>query len=56
MSLTYPFAEDRDPTVWRITSALAAKEIELTAPLIIECRQPCDQSEAAPRLVTTYQL
>lgn len=31
ISLTYPVAQDRKPTVWRVSSALGASDIELTA-------------------------
>ncbi len=31
ISLTYPVALERDPTVWRVSSALGSKDIELTA-------------------------
>lgn len=31
VSLTYPVAEDRKPTVWRVSSALGGNDIELTA-------------------------
>lgn len=31
ISLTYPVAQDREPTVWRVSSALGGKDIELTA-------------------------
>lgn len=31
VSLTYPVAEDREPTVWRISSELGGEDIELTA-------------------------
>lgn len=31
ISLTYPVAQDRQPTVWRVSSALGASDIELTA-------------------------
>lgn len=31
VSLTYPVAEHRDPTVWRVSSALGSGDIELTA-------------------------
>ena len=31
VSLTYPVAHDREPTVWRVASALGGKDIELTA-------------------------
>ena len=31
VSLTYPVAEDREPTVWRVASALGGPDIELTA-------------------------
>ena len=31
ISLTYPVAQDREPTTWRISSALGGKDIELTA-------------------------
>lgn len=31
VSLTYPVAEDREPTVWRVPSALGGRDIELTA-------------------------
>jgi 5-methylcytosine-specific restriction endonuclease McrBC regulatory subunit McrC len=31
ISLTYPVAQDREPTVWRVSSQLGGKDIELTA-------------------------
>lgn len=31
VSLTYPVAHDREPTVWRVSSALGGSDIELTA-------------------------
>jgi hypothetical protein len=31
ISLTYPVAGDRDPTVWKVASALGGSDIELTA-------------------------
>lgn len=31
VSLTYPVAEDREPTIWRVPSALGGSDIELTA-------------------------
>lgn len=31
ISLTYPVAEDREPTVWRVSSGLGGDDIELTA-------------------------
>jgi 5-methylcytosine-specific restriction enzyme subunit McrC len=31
VSLTYPVAEDREPTTWRVPSALGGQDIELTA-------------------------
>lgn len=31
VSLSYPVAQDRDPTVWRVSSALGGIDIELTA-------------------------
>lgn len=31
ISLTYPVAQDREPTVWRVSSALGSSDIELTA-------------------------
>lgn len=31
ISLTYPVAKDREPTVWRVSSVLGGKDIELTA-------------------------
>lgn len=31
VSLTYPVAKDREPTVWRVSSALGGRDIELTA-------------------------
>ncbi|NVC25281.1 hypothetical protein E7Z53_17825 [Kocuria salina] len=31
VSLTYPVAEDREPTVWRVSSELGGHDIELTA-------------------------
>lgn len=31
ISLTYPVAQDREPTVWRVDSALGGSDIELTA-------------------------
>lgn len=31
ISLTYPVAADREPTVWRVSSALGGSDIELTA-------------------------
>lgn len=31
VSLTYPVAENRDPTVWRVPSALGGSDIELTS-------------------------
>lgn len=31
VSLTYPVAEDREPTVWRVSSELGGQDIELTA-------------------------
>lgn len=31
VSLTYPVAQDREPTVWRVPSALGGSDIELTA-------------------------
>lgn len=31
VSLTYPVAQDREPTVWRVPSALGSRDVELTA-------------------------
>ncbi len=31
VSLTYPVAQDREPTVWRVSSALGGQDIDLTA-------------------------
>ncbi|MGE9781891.1 5-methylcytosine restriction system specificity protein McrC [Janibacter sp. G368] len=31
VSLTYPVANDREPTVWRVPSALGGRDVELTA-------------------------